>query len=245
MGLAISRSIIDATAAGCGWSPTGFGASLVQSACRAAPPCLPVPEAEAIVFVVDDDASVLPPRAHWVRLRGFKGETFASARSSSTAHAQQVLPCLCRRALAWSERPRPAARAEPSGVQSRSSFMTGHGDIPMTVRAMKAGAVEFLTKPFRPRNLLDAIRGDRARSRSARGALRRPSFVDTTRSSHRESARSWLSSSQSAQQADRRRAHDQRATRSSFIARTSCRRWRPSRSPSGPGWPPNRHRGQA
>jgi len=44
-----------------------------------------------------------------------------------------------------------------SGIRFRSFFITGHGDIPMTVRAMKAGAVEFLTKPFRSRGLLDAV----------------------------------------------------------------------------------------
>ena len=62
-----------------------------------------------------------------------------------------------RRALAGPERARPAARLAEADIQIPIIFVTGHGDIPMSVRAMKAGAVEFLTKPFRDQDLLDAI----------------------------------------------------------------------------------------
>ncbi len=55
-----------------------------------------------------------------------------------------------------------------SGIQIPIIFITAHGDIPMSVRAMKAGAVEFLTKPFRSRNLLDAVRAAIDQDRSAR-----------------------------------------------------------------------------
>ena len=55
-----------------------------------------------------------------------------------------------------------------TGIEIPIIFITGHGDIPMTVRAMKAGAVEFLTKPFRDQNLLDAIQQALERNRCAR-----------------------------------------------------------------------------
>jgi FixJ family two-component response regulator len=125
-----------------------------------------VPEAEPIVFVVEDDASVRASTARLVRSAGFKVETFASAREFLDGSRPAGPACLVldvrMPGLSGLDLQLELTR---SGVQIPIIFMTGHGDIPMTVRAMKAGAVEFLTKPFRPRNLLDAIRGAIERDR--------------------------------------------------------------------------------
>ena len=120
-----------------------------------------------IVFVVDDDVSVRESLELLIRAAGWHPETFASA-------------------LEFQSRPRPAVPCclvldvtlpGLSGLELQQQltertdmpiiFITGHGDVPMTVQAMKAGAVEFLTKPFTNDVLLDAIGGAIKRSRTA------------------------------------------------------------------------------
>lgn len=128
-------------------------------------------EGEPIVFVVDDDASVRNATARLVRSMGFVAQTFSSAREFLDS-ARPVGPaCLVldvqMPGLDGLDLQRELLR---SGVQIPIIFMTGHGSIPMTVQAMKAGAVEFLTKPARSRELLAAIRAAVERDRAAQRA---------------------------------------------------------------------------
>lgn len=134
---------------------------------------------EPMVFVVDDDASVRRSTERLMRSSGLRVQSFASAREF-LAHPQSDGPaCLildvCMPGLSGMDLQSELANA---GVNLPIIFLTGHGDIPMTVRAMKAGAVEFLTKPVRGPHLLSAVRAalekDRSTSeeRSAAGELR-------------------------------------------------------------------------
>jgi len=112
-----------------------------------------------VVFIVDDDASVREALSSLVRSIGLQVETFSSAgeflrQSNSDAPSCLVLdvrlPDLSGLAL------QRELAAKNNGIPI--IFITGHGDIPMSVRAMKAGATEFLTKPFSEQDLLEAIR---------------------------------------------------------------------------------------
>jgi FixJ family two-component response regulator len=129
-----------------------------------------VTETEPIVFVVDDDASVRRSTERLVRSLGFGVRTFASAKEFLDAsHARGQGPaCLVLDVhlpgLGGLDLQRELTRA---GVPIPIIFITGHGSIPMTVRAMKAGAVEFLTKPVRSRDLLAAIRAAIERERAS------------------------------------------------------------------------------
>jgi FixJ family two-component response regulator len=128
----------------------------------------PIKPSEPTVFVVEDDASVREALNSLIRSVGLRAEMFSSAQEflkhkPPTAPACLVLdvrlPGLSgldlQRELAGGDRSIPIV------------FITGHGDIPMSVRAMKAGAVEFLTKPFRDQDLLDAIQQAIERDRAA------------------------------------------------------------------------------
>jgi len=125
-------------------------------------------EPEPIVFVVDDDPSVRRSIERLTQSLGFRIQTFQSA-AEFLEHARSEVPaCLVLDVrlpgLSGLDLQRELTR---SGFQLPIIFMTAHGDIPMTVRAMKGGAVEFLTKPFRPHHLLDAIRTAIERDREA------------------------------------------------------------------------------
>jgi len=127
-----------------------------------------VTDTEAVVFVVDDDASVRRSTERLVRSRGLSVQTFASAKAFLD-HARGPGPaCLVLDVhlpgLGGLDLQRELARA---GVPIPIIFITGRGSIPMTVRAMKAGAVEFLTKPVSPRDLLAAVRAAIERDRAA------------------------------------------------------------------------------
>ena len=128
---------------------------------------------EPIVFVVDDDRSMRASTERLVRSIGYAVQTFASARDFLAAPRPQGPACLVLDVrlpgLSGLDLQRELIE---SGTQIPIIFMTGHGDIPMTVHAMKAGAVEFLTKPFRPRDLLAAIRAAIDGDRTARAAGR-------------------------------------------------------------------------
>ena len=129
---------------------------------------------DAIVFVVDDDASVRRSTERLVRSLGFGIQTFASAReflderprgaARAASCSTSSMPGLCGLDL--------QRELAQRGVEIPIIFLTGHGDIPMTVRAMKAGAVEFLTKPVKSRDLLAAIRGAIERGRVSHQARR-------------------------------------------------------------------------
>jgi DNA-binding NtrC family response regulator len=126
-------------------------------------------EKNPIVFVVDDDASVREAIRSLIRSVGWKVETFGSAQEFLCGQRSDAPGCLVLDVrlpgLSGLDLQRELAAAD---IQIPIVFITGHGDIPMTVRAMKAGAVEFLTKPFLDEELLDAIEQAIDRDRLAR-----------------------------------------------------------------------------
>jgi FixJ family two-component response regulator len=110
------------------------------------------------VFVVDDDASMRRALANLICSVGFQVQAFSSAQEFLSHRRAMAPACLVLdvrlKGLSGLELQHElASLGDPIPI----IFMTGHGDIPMTVRAMKAGAVEFLPKPFRDQDLLDAI----------------------------------------------------------------------------------------
>jgi FixJ family two-component response regulator len=126
---------------------------------------------DAIVFVVDDDASVRRSTERLLRPLGFAIQTFASAKEFLDGARVDRPGCLVldvhMPGLSGLDLQRELAR---KGVEIPIIFLTGHGDIPMTVRAMKAGAVEFLTKPVKSRDLVAAIRTAIERGRASHQA---------------------------------------------------------------------------
>src|SRR6202048_2822144 len=127
------------------------------------------PDAEAIVFVVDDDASVREALERLVRSAGLKVEAVASAEGFLRRPRADAPSCLVLDVqlpnLSGLDLQR---RMVDANNEMPIVFITGHGDIPTTVRAMKAGAVEFLTKPLVEGDVLESIRQAIARDRSAR-----------------------------------------------------------------------------
>lgn len=123
---------------------------------------------EPIVFLVDDDQLFRRSTERLVRAAGLNVQPFASARDFLNSPRPQGPACLVldvrMPGLSGLDLQRELVQ---SGFHIPIIFITGHGDIPMSVRAMKAGAVEFLTKPFHSRVLLDAIRAAIERDRSA------------------------------------------------------------------------------
>lgn len=111
-----------------------------------------------VVFVVDDDPSVRSSLKFLISTVGLQVETFESAETALQKLSPEAPGCLVLdvrlRGLSGLDLQGELAARD---CQVPIVFITGHGDIPMTVRAMKAGAVEFLTKPFRDQDLLDAI----------------------------------------------------------------------------------------
>jgi FixJ family two-component response regulator len=126
-------------------------------------------EPEAIVFVVDDDESVRESLGGLIRSVGMRVETFASARQFLAGPRVDAPSCLVLDVhlpgLSGLDLQKRMAEGD---IEIPIIFITGRGDIPTTVRAMKAGAVEFLTKPFRDHELLDAIGQAIERDRAAR-----------------------------------------------------------------------------
>jgi FixJ family two-component response regulator len=121
-----------------------------------------------VAFIVDDDAAVREALGSLLRSVGLRVEAFSSAKEFLAFPRPAVPACLVLDVrlpgLSGLELQSELAR---SGHQLPIIFITGHGDIPMSVRAMKAGAVEFLTKPFRDQDLLDAIQQAIARDDEA------------------------------------------------------------------------------
>jgi FixJ family two-component response regulator len=126
-------------------------------------------ETAAVVFVVDDDPSIRDALTSLIRSVGLRVEAFASAREFLTRPPPDTPGCLVLDVrlpgLSGLDLQRELAAAQ---ITLPIIFITGHGDIPMTVQAMKAGAVEFLTKPFRDQELLDAIQQAIERDRVGR-----------------------------------------------------------------------------
>jgi FixJ family two-component response regulator len=121
------------------------------------------------VFVVDDDASVREALGSLLRSVDLEVETFGSAAEFLRAQLPDAPSCLVLDVrlpgVSGLDFQGELAR---SGIHIPIIFVTGHGDIPMTVKAMKAGAVEFLTKPFRDQDMLDAIQLALERDRTRR-----------------------------------------------------------------------------
>ena len=115
-------------------------------------------EAEPMVFVVDDDLSVRRSTERLIRSAGLKVQSFASAAEFLKSPRAEGPACLVLdvRMPGLSGMDLQGELVN-SGITVPIIFMTGHGDIPMTVRAMKAGAVEFLAKPVRKQHLLAAV----------------------------------------------------------------------------------------
>lgn len=126
-------------------------------------------DVDAIVFVIDDDESLREALKSLIRSVGLRVETFASAREFLESPRPDLPACLIldvrMPGLSGLDLQRDLAEAN---IHIPIIFITGHGDIPMSVRAMKAGAVEFLTKPFRDQDLLDAIQQALDRDRLVR-----------------------------------------------------------------------------
>jgi FixJ family two-component response regulator len=112
---------------------------------------------EPIVFVIDDDASMREALQSLFRSVGLRVEVFGSASEFLQSKLPDVAGCL----ILDVRLPRLSglefqAELVKAGIHIPIIFMTGHGDVPMSVKAMKAGAVDFLTKPFRDQDMLDA-----------------------------------------------------------------------------------------
>jgi len=122
-----------------------------------------------VVFVVDDDPSVRSSLKFLISSEGLQVESFESADSFLRRKPPDAPTCLVLdvrlRGLSGLDFQRELAA---KNIRIPIVFITGHGDIPMTVKAMKAGAIEFLTKPFRDQDLLDAVRIALERDRARR-----------------------------------------------------------------------------
>ncbi len=131
-----------------------------------------------IVFVVDDDESVREALRSLFRSVSLKVETFGSAADFLQSELPDVASCLVLdvRLPGVSGLDFQAELAK-ANIHIPIIFMTGHGDIPMSVQAMKAGAVDFLTKPFRDQDMLDAVAAAIERDRSRRKDEQRLSDV--------------------------------------------------------------------
>jgi FixJ family two-component response regulator len=149
-----------------------------------------IPAAAPIVFVVDDDDLVRASIQGMLRSVGVRSEAFGTAQEFLRSKRPDGPSCLVLdvrlpgvNGLDFQH------QLVDAGIRIPIIFITGHGDIPMTVRAMKSGAVEFLTKPFRDQDLLDAIHqalerdGVMRQQESQRGELRKRYELLTPRES--------------------------------------------------------------
>jgi len=129
----------------------------------------PMTERDTIVFVVEDDPALRDALQRLMRSVGLRAQTFGSAQEFLSSQRPDAPACLVLDVrlpgLSGLDLQRELAKA---GIELPIIFISGYGDIPMSVQAMKAGAVEFLTKPVRPQDLLDAIQQAIERDRSAR-----------------------------------------------------------------------------
>ena len=130
-------------------------------------------ETDPIVIIIDDDPSFRRSTERLIRSAGFNVQAFGAATEFLRGRRPDAPACLVLDVrlpiLSGLDLQRELARA---GVEIPIIFITGHGDIPMSVQAMKAGAIEFLTKPFREQDLLDAIQQAIKRDRTARDLQR-------------------------------------------------------------------------
>jgi FixJ family two-component response regulator len=124
---------------------------------------------QEIVFVIDDDASMRTSLGSLFRSVGLRVEVFDSTADFLKVGRPEAASCLVLDVrLPGVSGLDFQAELGKANIQIPIVFITGYGDIPMTVKAMKAGAVEFLTKPFRDQDLLDAVRLGLERDRARR-----------------------------------------------------------------------------
>src|ERR1700751_6044178 len=123
----------------------------------------------ATVFVVDDDAAMRDSLRDLIRSVGLRVELFDSAQDFLRSERPDIPGCLVLDVRMPGQSGLDLQRRlNEAGVAIPIIFITGHGDVPMGVHAMKAGALEFFTKPFRDQDLLDAIKQALERARSMR-----------------------------------------------------------------------------
>ncbi|MBR0716167.1 response regulator transcription factor [Bradyrhizobium liaoningense] len=133
---------------------------------------------EAIVFIVDDDPSMRRALTNLFESVGLKVQTFGSAPEILDSKLPEVPSCLVLDIrLPGSSGLDLQADLAKANVHTPIIFITGHGDIPMTVRAMKSGAVDFLSKPVREQDMLDAVQAAIERDRKRRDAEKSVSDV--------------------------------------------------------------------
>ena len=136
---------------------------------------------ESIIFVVDDDEAVRDALKSLFRSVGLRVQMFASAPELLRSQLPDAASCLVldvrMPGLSGLEFQAELAKAN---IRLPIIFMTGHGDIPMSVKAMKAGAVDFLAKPFRDQDMLDAVSSALDRDRERRGTETRISDLRTS-----------------------------------------------------------------
>src|SRR5207247_1817175 len=126
-------------------------------------------KADQLVFVIDDDPSMRTAIKELIEAVGLSCQTFESGQEFLDAKLPDVPSCLVLDVrLPGLSGLNLQRELMERGIQIPVIFITGHGDIPMSVQAMKAGAMEFLTKPFRDQDLLDAIEEATERDRAAR-----------------------------------------------------------------------------
>ena len=127
-------------------------------------------EEQPVVFVIDDDPSMRDSLQDLLQSVGMEARVFKSTQEFLRAERPDAPGCLVLDVRLPGQSGLDFQRTlAASGIELPIVFISGHGDIPMTVRAMKAGAVEFLAKPFRDQDLLDAIQGGIERDRARRG----------------------------------------------------------------------------
>ena len=126
-----------------------------------------MPDCTSIVFVVDDDVSVRESLELLIKSAGWRAETFSSGQDFLSRPRVRVPCCLLLDVSLPGLNGLELQRQLAERTDMPIIFITGHGDIPMTVQAMKAGAAEFLTKPLQHDVLVNAIRGALDRSRAA------------------------------------------------------------------------------
>src|SRR5580700_3637472 len=137
-------------------------------------------EAQPVVFVVDDDDSMRRALSNLIRSVGLQAEMFATAADFLAVKLPDAPCCLILDIrLPGLSGLDFQAKLASAKIEVPIIFITAHGDIPMSVRAMKAGAIEFLTKPFRDQDLLDAIQAAIERDRMRREGEKMISILRT------------------------------------------------------------------
>jgi FixJ family two-component response regulator len=137
-------------------------------------------EERSAVFVIDDDPSVRESLKKLLSMVSLQAETFASATEFLASRLPDVPACLVLDIrLPGISGLEFQAEFAKSGGKIPIIFMTGYGDIPMTVQAMKAGAVDFLPKPFRDQDMVDAVQRALERDRARRQAERESAQLRT------------------------------------------------------------------